>query len=326
MEQFLRRDGATLLGVDIFCDESGLDAMGRELLDGGIDAPQTVLRVEPGTPGGIQLSTLTGVQSSPLFYGDSIIGRVFEDDGAVWCFLGDVRAATNSISRTAQAAEVLDIIQNTLAGIGMDFRDVARTWFYIDHILDWYTDFNQVRTSFFRQHGIHLMPASTGVGVANLAGAAPTAKALAVRPKTGAVTVRRIDSPLQCEAIDYGSAFSRAMEISDASSRVLYVSGTASIEPGGKTIHPGRAALQIGKTMEVVGALLERAGMNFAHTTRGIAYFRHAEHIPLWNEYCRLRHLTRLPIITTRCDICRDDLLFELELDAACPRNTSSAS
>ena len=57
--------------------------------------------------------------------------------------------------------------------------------------------------------------------------------------------------------------------------------------------------------------------MNFSDTTRAIAYFRHREHIPLWERYCLARRMPLLPVILTQCDVCRDNLLFEIELDAA---------
>jgi len=51
----------------------------------------------------------------------------------------------------------------------MDFSHVARTWLYLDNLLDWYDDFNVVRTSFFRKHDVFrgLVPASTGIGGSN---------------------------------------------------------------------------------------------------------------------------------------------------------------
>jgi len=106
------------------------------------------------------------------------------------------------------------------------------------------------------------------------------------------------------------------MEVAGPRSRSLYISGTASIEPGGKTVHVGDTARQIEKTMEVVVAILAHSGMELTDTTRAIAYFRHSADISLWSDYCRSRQLSQLPVIVTQCDICRDDLLFEIELDA----------
>jgi enamine deaminase RidA (YjgF/YER057c/UK114 family) len=292
--------------------------MHGELRAGNIQVPETALLQKPGVPGGIQISTISGIDSTPLFGENGrIIGRFFEDSDAKYCVLGDVRPTNPQASRGAQTTDVLHAIQRALTDAGLHFRNVVRTWFYNDDILDWYAEFNQARTAFFQQHGITLAPASTGIGVSNAGGATLVAKAIAVEPKTPAVTVRRVDSPLQREASAYGSAFSRAMEVADRAGRILYISGTASVLPSGETAHTGNIAAQIEKTMEVVEAILTQNGMSFSDSTRAIAYFRRQEHLPLWEEYCRSRQLPPLPVILTECDICRDDLLFEIELDAA---------
>jgi enamine deaminase RidA (YjgF/YER057c/UK114 family) len=246
-----------------------------------------------------------------------MVGRYFEDRDARYCILGDIRPGNLKATPGEQTREVMETIQKSLVSAGMDFQNVVRTWFYNDRILDWYAEFNRARSTFFQRHGITAIPASTGIGVANRAGAALVAKAIAVAPKNGHATIRRVESPLQCEASAYGSAFSRALEVADRAARVLYVSGTASIEANGDTAHVGNATKQIAKTMEVVEAILERNGMSLGETVRAIGYFRHREHIPLWEEYCRGRELAPMPIILTECEVCRANLLFEIELDVA---------
>ncbi|MCE0482843.1 MAG: hypothetical protein LV479_01240 [Methylacidiphilales bacterium] len=188
---------------------------------------------------------------------------------------------------------------------------------YNDRILDWYDEFNQARTAFFRQHQITRLPASTGIGASNACGSALLAQAFAIQPKTDSVTIRRVNSPLQREASTYGSSFSRIMEVTDRASRTLYISGTASISPNGETVHVGDVKKQIEKTHQIVEAMLTQEDMTFSDCTRAIAYFRHREDIPLWEEYWRPRQLPPIPIILTECNICRQNLLFEIELDAA---------
>jgi hypothetical protein len=73
--------------------------------------------------------------------------------------------------------------------------------------------------------------------------------------------------------------------------------------------------------MEVVEAMLSRSGMRIEDMTRGIAYFRHGFDVPLWGDYCKRRGLAGLPVVAIQCDVCRDDLLFEIELDAAVATN-----
>lgn len=257
------------------------------------------------------------MDSTPLMAGGRMVGRYFEDSDARYCILGDIRPGNVEATPGEQTREVMETIQKSLMSAGMDFQNVVRTWFYNDRILDWYAEFNRARSTFFQRHGIKAIPASTGIGVANRAGAALVAKAIAVAPKNAHVRIRRVESPLQCEASAYGSAFSRGLEVADRAVRVLYVSGTASIEASGDTVHVGDAAKQIEKTMEVVEAMLERNGMRLEETVRAIGYFRHREHIPLWEEYCRGRDLGPMPIILTECEVCRANLLFEIELDVA---------
>jgi len=317
LEPFLTAAGTVILNADFFGEYEQLAFLSRQMQIPGNAEPETTLLLDAGVAGGTHISTLSGVNTTPIFDRGRIIGRSFEDPDAKYCWLGGVLPADPTAPRDVQAGQVLQTIHRALAEAGMHFRDVVRTWFYVDRILDGYGEFNRVRTAFFEQNGVISLPASTGIGAPNAAGAAVVAKVIAMLPKNSNVEIKRIQSPLQCEASAYGSSFSRAMEVRDSSTRTLYVSGTASIEPAGRTVHAGNAAKQIETTMEVVCALIEEAGMVLTDTTRAIAYFRHSEHIPLWHDYCRKRQLLPLPIILIPSDICRDDLLFEIELDAA---------
>jgi hypothetical protein len=47
-----------------------------------------------------------------------------------------------------------------------------------------------------------------------------------------------------------------------------------------------------------------------------VAYFKHAKDAGELNKWCAARGLPALPVVTTHCAVCRDDLLFELEADA----------
>ena len=55
--------------------------------------------------------------------------------------------------------------------------------------------------------------------------------------------------------------------------------------------------------------------MTWRNVTRGIAYFRNAGDAPLYHQYCRAHGLTDLPVIVANSTICRDDLLFEIQVD-----------
>jgi enamine deaminase RidA (YjgF/YER057c/UK114 family) len=161
-----------------------------------------------------------------------------------------------------------------------------------------------------------MVPASTGIGVANHAGTAVVADVYAVKPKTDKISIFAVPSPLQCPALDYRSSFSRAVEVDTVDQRLLMISGTASIAPGGETVLMGDTAGQIKRTMEVVDAILKSRDMDWVDTTRAIAYFTSVEDVYLLDEYCDEHGLPDMPVAVAHAEICRPDLLFELELDA----------
>lgn len=264
--------------------------------------------------GGYQLRAISGLTPKPILHRGRIVGTSFEDELAIYCLLSNVQPTVTNVSEAQQTEEVFQITEAALQECGLDFHDVVRTWFYLDEILAWYPEFNRVRTAYFQSRNIFggIMPASTGVGAANLDGSAVLAKVLAVRPKSDALQITRVDSPLQCDAYAYGSAFSRALEVADSRARSLFISGTASIEPGGKTVHLGDVTKQLELTLQVVEAILKHRHMEWSDTTQAIAYFRDDAMIPLWKKVGAA--VAPIPIVATQCDVCRDDLLFEIEL------------
>jgi len=321
---FLRKHDAGIVTQDVFggCElyAGGMDALARAC--GTVDWPVTWVEgagLSRQNLTGTQVYAISGMSVQPVRLDGHIVGSVFGDDDAVYCLLGDLRPTNTSCSRAEQARATLEKIEGALATIDMGFSNVVRTWFYINEILSWYTEFNMVRSKFFAERGVFagVVPASTGVGVANPAGAALVAEVFAVKAKKSHnVGISVVGSPLQCPAIDYKSSFSRAVEVVLPDHRRLYVSGTASISPDGKTAHVGNVQKQIARTMEVVGAILESREMGWADTSRAIAYFKDIENAPQLDRYCRQNRLPHMPIAVAHGDICRDELLFEIEIDA----------
>jgi len=252
----------------------------------------------------------------PIYDGERAVGVLHESTDATYCFFDEIVPADLTASREDQTRSIFETIERVLCAEGMEFGHLVRTWFYLDNILDWYDGFNQARTPFLKARGTFngLMPASTGIGMPNRFGAAAIAGALAIRRK--GATVSEVASPMQCSALDYKSSFSRAVEVVRAGCRELYISGTASIEPGGKTAHLGDMKRQIDLTMQVVSAILQSRHMDWSHCTRAIAYIKDANEAPLFADYLREHSLENLPLTWMHADVCRDDLLFEIELDA----------
>ena len=259
-----------------------------------------------------------GPEPQRIFRHGCPVGVVYHDEYADYCLLTGVLPSDIKASREAQTTEVFESIENVLADAGMTFGNVVRTWFYLDHILDWYDTFNRVRDAFFHSRKVYdgLVPASTGIGSANLSGAAITSCVLAVKPKVqGMVNVKALPSPLQCAALQYGSSFSRAVEIDVPIGRTLLISGTASIEPGGATAHVGDVKRQIQLTMDVVEAIIASRGMKWANATRAVMYLKNADYLADWNVWLGSNGLKNIPVAMMEADVCRDDLLVEFEID-----------
>jgi enamine deaminase RidA (YjgF/YER057c/UK114 family) len=262
--------------------------------------------------------TATGTETRLIRRNGHTVGICYEDAYAEYCLLTGVLPPDLSASRPDQTTAVFEGIEDALKDAGMTFDNVARTWLYMDKILEWYDPFNRARDAFFRARNVYdkLVPASTGIGSANLCGSAITACAIALKPKGGNVKVEAVPSPLQCAALQYGSSFSRAVEIATPEYKTLLISGTASIEPGGATAYVDDVEKQIQLTMDVVEAILVSRGMGWSDTTRAVMYLKKPEYMKPWQAWLQARGLTAMPLITVEADVCRDDLLVELELDA----------
>ncbi len=267
---------------------------------------------------GVHIWLIEGTTVSRVETGGKVLGTVFEDDCARYCRLVGLLPSEPSQPRTAQAEALFQQMNRSLEDNGFGFANVFRTWFYNDDILSWYGDFNAVRNRFFREKGVFngLMPASTGIGGGNVAAAALIAGVLALKAKGEAAQVSDVRSPLQSSAADYGSSFSRAVQVSLPDHRRIYVSGTASIDAAGNTIFLGDCQAQVKQTMEVVQAILQSKGMDWADVTRALAYFKRAEDAPLLDRYRQEHGLASFPVIVAENDVCRDELLFEIEVDA----------
>ncbi len=264
----------------------------------------------------LQLHAVSGVKSKSLCFNDEFIGREFEDANARFLML-HVLPDDAQAGRYDQTENIFNKANKILNKFNSDFSDVIRTWLYAENILAWYDLLNKARNRFFKMHEIydHLIPASTGIGLTNLAGTAMATQILAVLPKDKKISIQEAGSPLQNPALDYKSSFSRGVKIKAKDYRKLYVSGTASIDEKGKTIFIGNTANQINMTMKVVNAILNDAKMSWTDIASSMVYFKYLKDFHLFDEYCKTHNLN-IPHVKLLADVCRENLLFEIELDA----------
>ena len=275
-----------------------------------------------GSPlGGMYVHAVSGADVERITLADRPVGSIFQDDSARYCYLGDLWSGDQQTDRTEHAVQTFDMMEAAIKLGGMDFSNVVRTWLYLDELLQWYGPFNGVRDGFFRERGVFdaLVPASTGISGANPSGAAVIAAAMGVQVLNDSAPPEALPSPLQCPALEYGSSFSRAIALPQPHCKRVIVSGTASIEPGGETVYVDDAPGQIDLTMRVVLAILESRGASWSDVTRAIAYFQSDRYLRDYVDYCDKNGLPHMPTIIAENDICRDDLLFEIEVDAIVP-------
>ncbi len=136
----------------------------------------------------------------------------------------------------------------------------------------------------------------------------------------------QIENPRQISAFHYpdqygpkSPSFTRAMLKNWKEVSQLYISGTASIV-GHKTLHRDDVFLQLDETVENLRSLIghvraaHQCGIERLDQISALkVYIRHPEHYPLIEE--RLRELTagKVPVLYLQGDICRKDLLLEIE-------------
>jgi enamine deaminase RidA (YjgF/YER057c/UK114 family) len=121
------------------------------------------------------------------------------------------------------------------------------------------------------------------------------------------------------EAYDYGSAFSRGMRIDLNGVSILLISGTASIDDAGSTVHVGDFRAQLRRTFDNITKLLAAEGATWHDIVRTTCYLRDIERdYQAFNDertaFYKEQGLDPLPASTgIQAILCRPDLLIEIE-------------
>lgn len=223
-----------------------------------------------------------------------------------------------SSPKSEQAQAMMEKADAALKQFGADFLSVPRTWMWLKDILSWYDDFNHVRTKFFTERRLigegtrQSMPASTGIGLGPADGSECAMDLIAVLEPTDCTQYLQAAGKQQC-ALEYGSAFSRAARSIMPAGQTVFVSGTASIDADGATTHIGDASGQISTTIGNVRAVLADMNCKDEDVVQVAAYCKTTEVEKIFNAS---RGALPWPWLTAICDICRPDLLFEIEATA----------
>ena len=214
---------------------------------------------------------------------------------------------------------------------------LVRFWNYIADInsasfgLERYRQFNLGRQDAFLAHGREIVgnvPAACALGFGQKD---MTQAPLSIAFLAGRAAPISIENPRQISAYQYpkqygarSPTFSRAGLVRLGQDEVLFISGTASIV-GHATLHPGDVAAQTRETMTNIEAVLAEANRLTRQTRFDLAslhykvYVRHAtDLVPIRAELERIVG-GALNAIYLQADVCRQDLLLEIEATAAHP-------
>lgn len=318
--------------------------------------PVTTFAVQPPCDGaalGVELWALGGPGVTVKRFGTELL--TVESDGIRWIHCGGICGAPGAAGAYAESLSAFQRTQTRLSEAGIGFDQVVRTWIYVNQINEGsegrqrYQELNRARTDFF--HNLQLCaknratwspatiyPASTGIGTR---GTHLTMSCLALDSQRPDVFLMPIENPQQTPACDYHASyspqapkFSRAMAVVQGHFVATLVSGTASIV-NAQTCHPGDIVRQTEQTIENIKQLI--APENFARhglpgagaTLQDIAklrvYVKHAIDYEQARNVCE-GLLPRVPALYLEADVCRSDLLVEIEAVAFSPFNENGTT
>jgi enamine deaminase RidA (YjgF/YER057c/UK114 family) len=292
-------------------------------LDDGV-APSFLVAAEgsSGLIAGVQVYAIsTNNKPEVISLDQTGCGRILRAPDCTLLTLSGI-SAPQAPNNTEQAQVMLEMGESVLKQFDADFLSVPRTWMWLKDILSWYDEFNHVRNNFFTERGLigagtrQSMPASTGIGLGPDNGGHCAMDLVAVLEPADCTEYLQVTGKQHC-ALNYGSAFSRASKANTPAGQTVYVSGTASIDADGATTNIGDAAGQINATIENVRAVLAEMQSSEKDLVQVIAYCKTTEVEEVFNS---IKGGLDWPWITVICDICRPDLLFEIEA-AAMPKS-----
>ncbi|MDR3182793.1 MAG: hypothetical protein LBT89_07740 [Planctomycetaceae bacterium] len=267
---------------------------------------------------------------------------IAEFDGMRWFFGGSFRSEPLPVGAYARSLSAFQQLEKQLKKNKFKLGETVRTWIYQGHLVlpegqtQRYKELNRARTDFFAatrflkrylpakfQGGVY--PASTGIGTDDMD---VVIGAVAVDSKRKDIIAVPLENPNQTSAFDYGAVYSpqspkfaRAMAVASPVGSFIFISGTASITHS-ESRYPEDPVRQTEQTLDNIAALI--SGENLAaHGIDGFqsclenlecarVYVKRSGDLEGIRNVCE-RRLQDVPIIYTIADVCRPELLVEIE-------------
>jgi enamine deaminase RidA (YjgF/YER057c/UK114 family) len=263
-------------------------------------------------------------------------------DGRTWVYADQAVPLTSAPGVYEKTICSYQHLRRLLPEGGARLDQVLRTWLYLGGIVEddgpvqRYRELNRARADVY--DGVPFLaerlpddcdgpvfPASTGIGTD---GRGVSISAVALLSDRDDVVAVPLENPRQTSAFAYSTRyspqspkFSRGMAVVHGGDTTLFISGTASIT-NSETQHPGDVVAQTHEALENIAALiseenLSRHGLPGRGTTlQGLAvaraYVKHPEDYHAVRQVCADR-LPGVPLTCTMADVCRTDLLVEVE-------------
>ncbi len=262
--------------------------------------------------------------------------------GVAWTHVGQIVPTIADPLVYPRTVNAFDHMRDTLARANVRLDQVIRTWLYLGDIVgpegetQRYKELNRARTDYYeniRFLATHVLPgiketvypASTGIGTDTRD---IVMSCMALTTKRDDVIVRPLENPLQTSAFDYMACFgpkspkfSRAMALTTGDSATLFISGTASITQA-ESQHIEDIEAQTNQTLDNIEALISESNLkNHGLPGRGATlrdmalarvYIKRQGDYEKTRRVCETR-LGELPVIYAVADVCRPELLVEIE-------------
>jgi chorismate lyase/3-hydroxybenzoate synthase len=236
---------------------------------------------------------------------------------------GAAGGTSDALVRATELAyrEIFAVLRQT------EHPHLIRIWNYLPEINreadgdERYRHFNSARQLAFRNSGratVGTVPAASALG-------SPAGSPLSIYFLAARRAPQMIENPRQTSAYHYPAkfgrhspTFSRACVLGESTGTNLFVSGTASIV-GHETIHAGDVAAQTRETLANINALLEEANRVVGAARYSLdalkfkVYVRRPSDLGAIAAALEGSLRPRVPIVYLQADVCREDLLVEIE-------------
>ena len=234
---------------------------------------------------------------------------------------GDGGSAALLRATTTSYQDIFGVLQET------QYRHLIRVWNYLPEINreadgdERYRHFNSARQTAFRTCGrstVGTVPAASALG-------SPAGSPISIYFLASRRAPKMIENPRQISAYHYPPkfgrftpTFSRACVLSDSAGTNLFVSGTASIV-GHETIHPGDVMAQTRETLANIDALIGEANRVVGAAQYSLAGLKFKVYVRRPSDLAAIESAlsdavrASTSIVYLQADVCREDLLVEIE-------------